>query len=495
MKLLFIKKWIIFCFTIHFISLHSQKNCPIELLLDFFSSYSHQNIIENKNIDYFFEKKYGNEVDFIVNSEKIFNHSQEEKEWTILIYIAGVNDLFKYALRNIRQMMQIGSSSKLNIIIHFDFHIKGMPKMTKRFYVEKDKIKQVGDMSALDSGDAKNLINSVQWTHSNYPSKYFGLVLWNHGTGSCDPHFMRKLANPKDFFYYNHKTKKIALDRSKEFLEYIKNDDMGNDAAKGICFDDTTRNYLDNKKLAYALEKISDILKKKINIILLDACLMGGVEIADLCSQYAEYLVFSEEVVLGPGYNYAFTLKPLHKENCLPYDFAVQAVKWYAQTYSPITHDFTQSAINLSLMNEFRAEFKNFVEIIMHYLSIDTRDHLKKAIKLAASREMVTHFSEPSYIDLRHFLDNLMYYIFQNPKKINFSKKELDFIKNLKSVIEQKLIPLLNKIVVANATGDNVSKAHGLYIYFPKYQIEEGYKNTSFPMATKWLQLLHMLKK
>jgi hypothetical protein len=207
-----------------------------------------------------------------LKSHKVNSHKQEKKQWTVLIYVAGVNDLYKYALRNIEQMIQVGSNDQLNILIHFDFHIKGKTKETKHFYVEKNNLLQIGDLEPQDSGDINNLIAAVKWAETNYPSTYFSLILWNHGTGSCDPHFMRKIVNPNDFFFYDKKNNKISLDRSKEFLKYIENKDE-EITEKGICFDDTTRNYLDNKKLSLALEKIYQLRnQKKIDVLLMDAC-------------------------------------------------------------------------------------------------------------------------------------------------------------------------------------------------------------------------------
>ncbi len=452
------------------------------------------NINITKNIVKLMDIKKTAHVYTSLKSSKINNHRQDKKKWTILIYVAGANDLYKYALRNIEQMMQVGSNEQLNIIIHFDFHVKGKSKETKRFYVEKNNLLQIGDLPAHDSGDAQNLIDATQWAQNNYPSNYFGLILWNHGTGSCDPHFMRKIVNPNDFFYYNKNNNKISLDRTREFLKYIENNEE-NANQKGICFDDTTRNYLDNKKLYFALEKIYQLRnQKKIDVILMDACLMSGIEIAHLCAPFAQFLVSSEEVVLGPGYNYATTLKPLQKENLTPYEFALSTVKIFAQTYAPISNDFTQSALNLSIINQFALEFKDFINLLFKYKQCDNREHLKKTIKLSASREMVTHFSEPSYIDLIHFLENIANLISQNPKKIILSKKELDIIKEIKLHIMKKLIPTLNKIIIANVNGENIPKAYGIYIYYPKYQIDTSYKNTSFPIITQWIAFLESLK-
>ena len=44
---------------------------------------------------------------------------------------------------------------------------------------------------------------------TNYPSKYFGLVLWNHGSGDLNPGKIRGLVNPSQLFKYDTKIKKI----------------------------------------------------------------------------------------------------------------------------------------------------------------------------------------------------------------------------------------------------------------------------------------------
>lgn len=449
-----------------------------------------EDIIYTKDIFSIFKKKKINNHSNSLKSKKVNTHSKPKKPWTIIMYIAGDNDLEKYAERNIKQLEQIGSNENINILVHFDYHLKGKSKETKRFYVEKNNLLQIGDLPAKDSGDPQNLIEAADWALRNYPSDYFGIVLWNHGTGSCDPQFIKKNVNPSDFFYLNEENKKISLNRNIEFLSYIQE----NDSDKGICFDDTTRNYLDNKKLAYAFEEIYKLRKnEKIDIILMDACLMSAIEIAYLCSKYAKFLTASEEVVLGPGYNYASTLKLLNKEKVNPYYFALHVVKTYNLTYAPIANDFTQSAINLNAIEDFTKLFTEFVEILMKYKQYDTKDYIKKTLRLAGSREMVTHFSEPSYIDLKHFLENILLFIAQIPKN-NFSEnKETHFIKEIKAIIN-KLLQAYNKLIIANSHGISIPKASGLHIYFPRYGVDHGYKNTEFSIKTKWLTFLQSLK-
>lgn len=484
---------------------NNKSYYPIEFIVNvlnlFTISIQKEENNDNKNVLSFLHTHKNNEIDLLLNTEVVQKHQQPKKNWTILVYIAGDNDLFKYALRNIYQMMNIGSSPEFNLVIHFDFHARGMPKMTKRYYVMKDKLLQISELPAGDSGNPKNLINAAQWAISNYPSNFFGLILWNHGTGSVDPndHSIKNIVRPELFFEYDPYRKIITLKKNIDFLSLVNNkEDMSpsshND--RGICFDETSKNYLNNRKLEQALKIISGILNKKIDILLFDACLMMGVEIAHACCSYVHYLVGSEEVVLGPGYNYGLLFQPLLKDPLLPHEYALYAVKSYAQTYAPISRDFTESALDLTHFNEFINEFTVLVKQLLFYLSSDQKELIKKTLKFASTKNLVTHFAEPSYIDLKHFLDNIVIFLSQNKKNYTAHSSELECINTICNQINKKIFPVFYKIVVANVTGSQNPKAQGIYIYFPnvKNAIEPGYSNTNFATLTSWLTLIKAIK-
>ena len=67
-------------------------------------------------------------------------------------------------------MTETGSTHRANILIHFDFHVKGKEKQTRHFYVEKGTLLDVGQLRPGDSGDPRNLINAAEWAIKNYPS-------------------------------------------------------------------------------------------------------------------------------------------------------------------------------------------------------------------------------------------------------------------------------------------------------------------------------------
>jgi hypothetical protein len=425
-----------------------------------------------------------------IRAKKLSSHKQKKKKWTILVYIAGDNDLYKYAIRNLEQLQHIGSNDNLNILVHFDFKQKGKKKESKRFFLEKNSLLQIGDIPAGDSGDADNLISAGEWAIKNYPSHYFGLVLWNHGTGPYDPelfHYTNKQLKPNDFFFFDKKNKKISINRNIEFFDILHNPQE-----RGICFDDTTRNYLNHKRLSIALHEIYKMRNnEKIDIIMMDACLMAGIEIAEACSKYAKILAASEEVVLGPGYNYSTMLKILAKENITPYDFAIHIIRTYQQTYGPISNDFTQSAINLSALDEATELYGKIVSAMIELHKNDKKENFKKLLKISGSKEMVTHFAEPSYIDLKHFLEIILHNINQYVKNKFFDQKDIILIKELKNAIQQ-FLQFYPKLIIANCYGQYIPKASGLFVYFPNKRLEGGYKN-DFATKTKWIQFLQEL--
>jgi hypothetical protein len=414
------------------------------------------------------------------------NQINTKKQHTILIYIAGDNDLYKFAIRNIEQLKQLGSNEQINILVHFDFHQNFKPKETRRFYIQRNKLLQIGTLPAMDSGSEQTLIDAATWAIKNYPSEYFSLVLWNHGSGQLNPIRLTQLINPSELFKYNSETKQIELDRSISYIDFLTRKSL----SRGICFDDTTGNYLDDQKLNKALLKITKLLGRKIDILLMDACLMASLETAFLVEPYANYLAASEEVVLGPGYNYATMLKPLTNSYMGPFLFAKHIVDNYYITYAPVTQDFTESVTGLVYLRELIDSINEFSKTTLSFLAFNKQSAFRKTILSCGSKNVCTHFDEPSYIDLKHFYLNILNYF----SHVNFyDDKGNNYFTSIEPIVKKGL-EALKKAVLFNTTGRNYAKAGGLSIYFPQGSIHPSYAQTFFGKNTLWLSLLNQLK-
>ncbi len=74
-------------------------------------------------------------------------------------------------------------------------------------------------------------------------------------------HNKSKIFNPTNLFEFDATEQKIILNRSIGFLDYLENFCAGDN--RGICFDDSTHNYLKNQNVGSALEKIYTTLRRK----------------------------------------------------------------------------------------------------------------------------------------------------------------------------------------------------------------------------------------
>ncbi|MCL5436488.1 MAG: clostripain-related cysteine peptidase [Candidatus Dependentiae bacterium] len=419
-----------------------------------------------------------------------------KKTWTILVYMAADNDLYPFATQNLAQMHDIGSNDQLHLIVHLDLKEPNRRKVTRRLYVEKGRIIQIGPDAKLNSGSDETFANFTLWAIQNYPSEHLAIIFWNHGSGDLNP-VLRKTVNPAYLFRYNPETNMIDLDRSIGFIEFIdmisnNNEPVAPEVGRGICFDETFRSYLDDEKLMRALGKICTARNgKKIDMVIFDACLMAGTGTAWIMSQFADYMVASEEVVLGPGYNYRLALAPFAAGNQDCKAVAQRIVACYEQTYQRITNDYTHSALDLAQYGAMCENIDSVANLLIEALAKQRDMSVKNVIRACRSRYMCTSFDEPSYIDLLHLYENLI----NKLPDMRFVKKRSG--ETLRQNLLAKLregVELSKQLIIANVRGINLAGAHGISIYFPEFKINNphhaSYAQTEFAKHNSWLKFL-----
>ncbi len=420
-----------------------------------------------------------------LQTRKTLTKQHKQKEWTFIVYMASDNDLRSFAARNIKQMASIGSNKYINVVVHLDIRISGNKKITRRYFIEKNRILHVNphdpSTQSMDSGNPKTLVNCCEWAIKNYPANDYALIFWNHGTGIIDPPHGR-IINPAGLFTFNPATNRLELDRSIGFLDLIN---CMEPEQRGICWDDTTGNYLTNQKLDQALSNIckSHLNGKKFSIIGFDACLMSMIEIGNIIKKYAHIMVSSQEVELGMGWNYSFVLYPFAEKNLNKNTFAQHIVNMYGKTYGSITNDYTLSAMNLNAFSALEENVDQVARLCIEGMNKQSRKSVKNAIRASRNKRLCTHFDEPSYVDLYHLYCNLLV----NLKHFKFTNPEEDMaITHKLSQVLTKGKKLIEYIVFANTAGRNLKYAHGISIYFPEHNIHSSYKATNFVVNNAW---------
>lgn len=404
---------------------------------------------------------------------------QSKKEWTVLIYIAGANNLARFAQFNLEQMYRAGSQKNFNIVVHFDIKDQQNKKHTWRLYVKKGELITLdgtgNSAMTMDSGDPQTLISFCKMGIKEFPAKKYALILWDHGTGYLDP-LPGTIARMNHRFTHNEKTNMFELCRP--YTEEV---------FRGICWDETTGNYLSNQKLQYALKTICDtsLHGKKFDIIGLDACLMSMGEFYQLIAPFANYAVGSQEVVLGTGWNYERLFNRMKKRNISERELSCIMVEEFYQTYCNVTRDFTMAAVDLTQIDKLINNIDFVSKLLCLCLKYQKEHSVHKA--LMASRRACTRFNHPTFLDLGHLYDNL--------------QKSLSYIQLRKNTVTQKAKTtlraalkqgkeLLGKIVFANVAGTNLSNAQGISIYFPVARIHPSYARSAFAQENNWYKLL-----
>ena len=417
---------------------------------------------------------------------------QPFKEWTIMTYMAAVNDLAPYARKNLKQQSDVGSNNRVNIVTQLDTIIGSQNKVTKRYYIERDKltVKNQNDPSTqkMDSGSPETLIDFCGWAIRNYPAHNYMLILWNHGTGIIDIGRPRSI-NPVQLFFFNPETELIELDRSIPFLDFVQ--ETQDSDPRGICFDDITGHYISNQGLERALREVSQRFMggKKFAIVAFDACLMSMLEVANIIKDHAHIMLGSQEVVLGPGYDYRRILSPVVEQPLSPVQFAKQIVLAHQETYHTITNDYTQSAIFLDKINALEQNTNIVGALLQESLALQQGNTIRDILKSCRHKLLCTHFDEPSYLDLHHLysniINNLHLFKYSDEQKGRANAQALR--KNL-----QDGLTLISAAVIANVAGKNLSAAKGISIYFPERAVHNSYPRTKFASNNNWFNFLKL---
>ncbi len=103
-------------------------------------------------------------------------------QWTLAIYMDSDNNLDDWAQKDINKLMAVGSTLNVNVVVFWD-KLNGPDKAYK---VEKDKLVELTNFTIPNGpepnmGDPVTLKAWVGYTTTEFPSKKYALLLWDHG--------------------------------------------------------------------------------------------------------------------------------------------------------------------------------------------------------------------------------------------------------------------------------------------------------------------------
>ena len=191
-------------------------------------------------------------------------------ENTIMIYMIGSNLESEAGAASLDLSEMIGSgvdTSKTNVVIftggasQWKFDVSSDKNYVVRVEGNKGYYLDGETSDIANMGEAGTLLGFLDFCTKNYKANHYSLIFWDHGSGPVYGYGVDELHKNDTMTYAELEAAMSASDFGK---------------------------------------------KKKLDFVGFDACLMASIEFADLFSDYADYMVASQEVEPGMGWNYSF---------------------------------------------------------------------------------------------------------------------------------------------------------------------------------------------
>jgi hypothetical protein len=346
-----------------------------------------------------------------------------------MVYIGGDTDLEAAAIEDINEMEQVGSNDNINIVVQVDRtpgydSSNGDWTTTRRYYIRSDADANVinsdllCDLGELNMGDPNTLQDFITWAKTRYPADRYMLVLWNHGEGFRARHLERLLF-------------------------------------RNIVWDDTNGN--DSLSLPEIRQAVSGA--GGVNIIGFDACLMGMMETAIQMDGLADYMIASEDLEPGDGWEYNLFLASLASNpNMTPQQLAAAVVNAYQSRYSG-SSGVTLAAVDLSQAGTLRNALDNLARAFLEDPDGDgpqvpVVESDRNAIQTARNNAQRFARQRPAYDDYRD--------------AYHFAQLIRDAIDDAE--VDNACTALINAITAAVTSewhSNDLPNAHGLTVWLP----------------------------
>lgn len=417
--------------------------------------------------------------------------SNAGKQWTIMVYLAGDNNLDAAAIVDLEEMKKVGSTPKVDIVAQLDRH--GRIDGTKRYHLRKgtplpDDV--VEDLGETNMGDPEVLESFLRWGMKNYPAKKLLVVLWNHGAGWDDEDIYRTArsemglgirrrgqvvapgANGGEISVRRVRAVADKPLRRALFKTTIATAIRPGAQQRAIAFDDTSKDFLDNIETKKVLAAVTKDLGRPIDILGMDACLMSMAEVAYQIRDSVLVTVGSEELEPSDGWPYDTILKELAaRPRMTPQAFASVIVKKYLASYADDS-DVTQAACDLTRCGELAAAMDKLARALIPGFSDAT---IRSAI--FESRDQVQSYDVEDYVDLYNFCELLDGKVRDGAVR-TASRGVMDMLREPGFVLD------------SGYKGAKMQHSYGLSVYFPRKEISPLYATLDLTRDIAWEKLL-----
>lgn len=324
-------------------------------------------------------------------------------EWTFLVYMAANNSLSGHVDDSISDMESVTTNDMVNVIVQ----VRTPTLPTTRYQIHDNQAEALPWPSNSpvdpDMAEQQTLTDFMNWSLTNYPAKRVALIAWCHGGGLEDT----PPSPPIDDLLKKTPKKIPKDDPDNDALFYNGDDDGDVDGASSMT-----------------VAQFRAAIPTSIDLIGLDACLMGMVEVAYEMRLVASTMVASENLAPAQGWPYGSILTSLFATPTMGPEALAQTIVSAFQTwYSDPNHQShdeskdgndvgyaAQAAIRLKAASDTPAGALTIDDLATSIGALGTA--LAGAVPTAASdisaaRTDGIAMNIPDYVDLQAFLSEM----------------------------------------------------------------------------------------
>ncbi len=342
-----------------------------------------------------------------------------ERPTTVLVYMTGsdLEGTTPRANNNISQVLKAKFPEQANFVFctgGSNEANSGLPvkswKTVKRHILKMNRLEELSDLGSVSMDDPNTLKEFILWGEANYPAQRYILLMWDHGGGYAG----------------------FGGDRVTAGMDLFQNNSI-----------------MPQAKLVSAIGDAYAQTKNRFDLIGFDACLMACDEIAAPLAPYANYLLASERIESGEGWDWTPLTSALSDNAAID---ATTLAKIVADSYLAQFKEAdagpdataTLSLVDLSKEGQLQTALSRLSQLLQADLEGNRRDAI---ISLVTSRYQCQDFGF-GVTDLIQWMENL--------KKQNLHPQEV-----------QAVIDAANQAIVYNVRGPLAENSNGLAIYYP----------------------------
>ncbi len=417
------------------------------------------------------------------------------KEWTIMIYMAGDNNLavdMAYALEQIKEVAAEGENSP-NLFVYYDGNSPEIPTLYCDFsepqkprYVRSfkapDKLYQVPSKPNENAADVKSVYNFVDWCLNKVEVETGGEISYGRRA--------RKYAMIFSGHSLGFQDKGLFRDESSDKTMKM------NDLYFGLQRLTNTANRLKKTATDFHLEgadrkrETTPLIGQKLDILGFDSCVMGMLEVGYQFNDVAKTMIASEGSVPNAGWTYAKILGCLTRGQ--DHDSNEKIVENFVREFIESQDSYTVGGVSVDMA---AWDLSHFRELTIAFDALATsltdcfEDEESIIYRQMERLLLQVHWKCQSYmydqnVDLGDFCELLDRECVRTAEELAYDDvtDHLDWIRKQCAKV---LNELRKAVIISGFSGGAYQYSNGVSIFFPWSR--EGYEVSRKNYKSLWI--------